>query len=279
MLKQLLLCKRLFTESNLYAERGDSVSSGLAASLLQDSAELFVWTLIKEKGVSVKDGAPFTGNLESLRTAGFPLQHGTRLLDLNKARIGFKHYGNLPATEEVSKYKKNVEEFLCTGFKQYFEIDFDELSLVDLVNDVEIQGRLKEAERLILESDFQAAITQIAITRVILFARLKGFIPTVDSHLKEGDTIISGMYHRYGFKLFSFISDYMGRLREAILVSLLRLPLQDYAFLNKELPVAVITMSGEWSTRINNPEKYDEKICRRAILCLVNVAIRLESIL
>ena len=67
MVKQLLLCKRLMTEGMSFAERSDPVSSGMAISLFQDSVEMFVWALIKERGITVKETSSFTANIEALQ--------------------------------------------------------------------------------------------------------------------------------------------------------------------------------------------------------------------
>ncbi len=106
MLKQLLLCKRLFNEGMTFAKRSDSVSNGIAISLFQDSVEICVWAIIKDKNIQVKDGAPFTGYIEAIQKAGLILPQVAKINELNKARVNFKHYGNLPASERMSENSK-----------------------------------------------------------------------------------------------------------------------------------------------------------------------------
>ena len=101
MIKQLLLCKRLMIEGASFAERHDPVSTGLAISLFQDSVEMFIWLLIKERGIKVKELSSFTVNIEELQKGGVQMAHTAKLFELNKARVGFKHYGNLPAAGEA----------------------------------------------------------------------------------------------------------------------------------------------------------------------------------
>ncbi len=129
MVKQLLLCKRLLIEGSDFAERSDPVSSGMAISLFQDSVEMFVWTLIKKRGIKVKDEAAFTSNINALQREGLTLWNIPKLLELNKARVNFKHYGNLPAPDEAGKFQTYVEDFLRTSFADHFSTSFDDVSL------------------------------------------------------------------------------------------------------------------------------------------------------
>ena len=119
MTKQLLLCKRLFSEGSFYADRTDSISSGISISLFQDAVEMYVWTLIKEKNIIIKDGASFTSNLEVVQKTGIQLPQAAKLIELNKARVGFKHYGNLPDSTEVTKYQTTLASLLKVPLQEY----------------------------------------------------------------------------------------------------------------------------------------------------------------
>jgi hypothetical protein len=100
MVKQLLLCKRLMAEGVSFAKRTDSVSSGMAISLFEDAVEMFIWAQVKERGIQVKETSSFTANIEALQKTGVSVSYTAKLFELNKARVGFKHYGNLPAADE-----------------------------------------------------------------------------------------------------------------------------------------------------------------------------------
>ena len=74
MLTQLLLSKRLFNEGVTFARRPDAVSCGLAVSLFQDAVELFIWALIKDRSIPVKDTSSFTANLEAVEKGSMPFR-------------------------------------------------------------------------------------------------------------------------------------------------------------------------------------------------------------
>lgn len=58
----------------------------------------------KERNIPVKENAQFTTNIESLSNAVIKLSFIPQILELNKSRVGFKHYGNLPAIAEVRSF-------------------------------------------------------------------------------------------------------------------------------------------------------------------------------
>lgn len=100
--KQLLLAKYILLRGQDLFSRDDPMSGGLAISLSQDSVEILVWTIAKELEAEVRDKDPFTKLLDSIEsakknTARPPLPLKAKLLELNSARVNFKHYGNLPA--------------------------------------------------------------------------------------------------------------------------------------------------------------------------------------
>ncbi len=270
MITQLLLSKRLYTEAAAYASKRDGVSCGIAVSLLQDSAEMLVWALVKHRGLLVKDGAGFTSNLDALHKDGLSIPETPKLLELNKARVGFKHYGNIPASTEAQKYLSYVEDFLRSALKNNFNHDYDGLSLVDLVPFPEIRGRLKDAEGYISRSEFREAVIEASIVKVELFRKLKTFIPEVAHDLQYAESENPGT--------FKYVASYLSMLREMSLLTLLHVPLEEYSFLNNTLFSAMENLAGKWLTSDSKFVKYDEAICRRQIACLVDISIRMHSV-
>ena len=47
--KQLFLCKRLFIEGVSFAEHSGVISSSIAISLFQDSVEMYIGNLVKDR--------------------------------------------------------------------------------------------------------------------------------------------------------------------------------------------------------------------------------------
>ena len=49
-------------------------------------------------------------------TKNISLPFKVKILELNKSRVNFKHYGNLPDISEAKKFKAYTEEFLTISF-------------------------------------------------------------------------------------------------------------------------------------------------------------------
>lgn len=276
MLTQVLLAKRLYLEACTFAVRHDAVSSGVAISMLQDAVELYVWTLIKERNLAAKDQAGFVAHVECLQKANVNVPNAAKLLELNKARVGFKHYGNLPAGSEVKKFQSYVEEFFRIATPEHFGVEFDALSLVDLVADAKVQEHLRLAEQQIATSNLKDAAGELAKAKSLLFAALHRYIPQVDRNLRDADRILNSVDGGGRSNAFAYVSEYLGALREYTLVSLLRLSLKDYLVLRSGLPNASQSMSGQWYLTYNRGS-YTADECNRALQCLVNLSVQLES--
>ena len=278
MLKQLLLCKRLMSEGANLAERSDAVSSGMAISLLQDAVEMYIWTLIKDRGIPVKESSSFTANLEAVQKAGIAIPHVAKIGELNKARVGFKHYGNLPAADEAARFLAYVDDFLRTCFLEHFGTRFDDVSLTDLVSFDDVRGKLKSAEDLVGAEEYEKAASELAIAKIMLLSRLDKFVPRVERSLRDVDKLLARVPEGRGTRCFEYLAGYLEMLRETSLASLLRLPLQDYTFIRTSLSTAVQFGNGKWQTQTAARFRYDAPLCKRAIACLVDISIRMEAL-
>ena len=231
-----MLSKRLFIIGSGYADRDDPVAAGLAISIFQDSIEIFIWTLLKKLDAQVKENAAFTSYFEHVKNApgntglaALPLK--AKILELNKARINFKHYGNLPDCSEAKKFRAYAEEFLILSYQLFFDVGFEDVSLVDLVHYPDVRARLKCAEALINEEKYEPAIAEVAIAKSMLFTKMAQYFPRVDRNLSDADRIIDPFIGNHGFRYFSYISEYLKSSREANIITMLGVSMQDYVFL------------------------------------------------
>lgn len=282
MNKQLLLSKRIYLEGCEYSERGDPISSGLATSLFQDAVEMFVWTLIKARNIAVKENSQFSNNIDAISKAGIKLSFIPQLHELNKARVNFKHYANLPAPDEAKKFHTYVKDFLVDSFQSHFDVNFEELSLIDLVVFEDVRERLKQGKSFADKGDYEHSIYELAIAKELLFSRFNKFIPDVSDSLTQVDRVFElDVPAARDIRAFEYITSYLKILRQASLASLIRIPLQDYSFIQNSLPHASRFLNGEWrlaSHGVPFGRKYDQELYRRSMECLVNLSLRMERL-
>ncbi|RJP66379.1 MAG: hypothetical protein C4535_13470 [Comamonadaceae bacterium] len=277
MTPQLLLIKRLATESTQFAKRVDPISSGIAISLLQDAVELYVWTTLKEKGLAVKDQSSFTANLEALEKAGFAMPQVAKLLELNKARVNFKHYGNLPAPGEAVKFETYAIDCLTQAARDHFGIDFEQLSLVDLVAFPDVKAHLKAAETHIAADELADAAKEASIARGLLFGKLDKYLPHVDHNLKDTDRILNSIEGVQGVNPFHYLTDYLDGVRQLVMLSLARVPLETAILFRNVLPPATQFEAGNWRVR-SQRAVHDKAHLTEVVRALVDISSRIQEL-
>ncbi|MGL5004983.1 MAG: hypothetical protein ACRDAM_18745, partial [Casimicrobium sp.] len=262
---------------------------GIAVSMFQDAVEMMIWALVKKYNLQVKDQSSFTSNLDQLRVAGISVAETARILELNKARVGFKHYGNLPAPTDATKFQASTEVFLRVVSLEHFKLEFDSYSLVDVVPFQEVRSYLKAAETFVEKKSYKEAVGEISIAKAILFSMLGNYVPEVDRNLSRFDQYIenalkipgevNGSYITGHLNGFEYITYYLERIREATLISLLNLPFDDYYFLVSTLFRADRAASGQWHLVSLRNIDYTAEICNRQIKCVAEMAFQLREVL
>lgn len=151
-LTQLLLCRQLYIEAEGFLLRGERCALGLAVSIAQDAIELFVRSAEKHIGMHLsKDKTGFTDVVNELAKElstreGKPLPYRSKLEDINKARISFKHYGLSPTKEDARRLLDYGETFLVDATRNIFNIDFLSLSYADLITNSTIRTMVTQAK-------------------------------------------------------------------------------------------------------------------------------------
>lgn len=224
MIEQLLLTKRFFQEGEKLSLENSSYSAGLAISLFQDSIESVIWLATKELGLDVKENESFTQLLskvhQELENKSIKIPLKAKIQELNKARVSFKHYGILPDISEANKFRGYAESYLRTIFELYFQKDFDDISMSDLIESDEIRLLIKQAEKDLSSKDYKSCVSGIARAKAILFYKIKLLIPEVDKNLVNVATLFDRQISSQVREVFRYISKYMEMLRENSIINL-----------------------------------------------------------
>jgi len=143
----------------------------------------------------------------------------------------------------------------------------------------EVREKLKASEDHLRKLQWREAAEEASIARGLLFAKLDRFIPKVDDlGLQQANRIPNENACVQGKSSFAYVAEYLDMLRQLASINLARVPLQDYAFLRASLPGATQSLDGSWRP-IHAHLEYDEQLCKRAIACLVEISIRIQSAL
>jgi len=237
---QLLLVKYLFQRGqDTFAEKGP-YSAGLSVSLFQDAIELMVRTIAKEVDAKVSDNTGFDTLWDAVRSAlknvgrkELPLK--AKVLDLNKARVGFKHYGNLPADADAAKFAGYAEQFLVAACNEFFGLSFYDISLVDLIQHKVAQEHLRAAERAVAANDAASALEECAKAFHYLGKPLAVLIPRLGDNFSS--VIASADARGRNIQRAAReVEDNVAGLRDFVVATSVGVPLLDYFHLRLVIP-------------------------------------------
>jgi hypothetical protein len=118
-----------------------------AASLLtfHDAVELFLQLAAEHLGVrtSPQSFMDYWGKLEP--KLGDDLTQKRSMDRLNKARVGLKHHGNRPSTEDIDGFRVVVANFFLENTPIVFGIEFADATLINFVKPESARQQLMQA--------------------------------------------------------------------------------------------------------------------------------------
>lgn len=173
LINRLICAKYLFHIGIGILDQGGPFSPGRAVLHFQDSAEMLLRVIAEHLHCSVKENASFNQIIDSIdNKSDKNLTHRSALNQLNKARVSFKHFGLEPKLEDVSKFRNDLESFFPTATKTFLNIDFELISLTNLIGHRRTENFLNRAEQLIYDGDYEGSISSTAIAFTVFRSHL-----------------------------------------------------------------------------------------------------------
>ena len=121
---------------------------GAGIILLQDSVELFLIAICEHVNVENRENLKFHEYFKEIKkkVPGKIIPFKDDMLKLNKQRVSVKHYGIRPYIDDCKTFHKNVYLFFKETSKSHLKIDFDSISLVNLLSEKKLNTIMKQAE-------------------------------------------------------------------------------------------------------------------------------------
>lgn len=129
----------------------------LSILAFHDSVELFLHLSAEAVNTKVDRKTSFMDyfGLINDKIAPNQLTQHESMNRLNNARVAFKHYGTLPSMMEIDGFRVMVGSFFQENTKMLFGIEFDHITLVDLVNYEDVRIELSIAEEEMAKQSFK----------------------------------------------------------------------------------------------------------------------------
>lgn len=185
---RIVRAKYIFIHGVKLLDQHAPVKEGLALLAFHDSLEMMLRAIAEHYHVSLKPYEAFDSLLNKIEEeTAFTMKHRSALLQLNKARVGFKHHGLLPHLRDVEKFRNDQEEFYSHFLSKALDLEFWAISLADLVRHRRAKNWLKKAEGHFSGERYSEAI-DCAAASLAIFRQGEG----MNAHRRDIEMRVSG---------------------------------------------------------------------------------------
>lgn len=162
IIKRLALIKYLYNLGIEQSKQQEPLSS-FSILHLHDSIEMFLKLLAEHKNIKSDKFSflDFWTEIPSLT-----LKESMR--NLNARRVNIKHKGLLPSKSDIEISRVNVTDFFNQNTEIYFNIKFEEISILSLLNNEEVKLNLEKSLLELNSSNFKESIKYVAIAFEVL---------------------------------------------------------------------------------------------------------------
>jgi hypothetical protein len=158
--KRLGYAKYIYSKGIEALANNTQLGNALAILSFHDAAEIVLLSIADQLGYKSPDH--FMQNWDKAEGMGKPLHLKNQMERLNRLRTSFKHHGILPNRDDSIECQRTVFDFFLSTLRDILGLDFNSLSVSDLIENQIIRGYLKEAEKNIGLEQYEEAISEAA---------------------------------------------------------------------------------------------------------------------
>lgn len=165
-----LTTKRLAVIKQLYNHGVDQSyevepMNGFSILSFHDSVEMFMGLCAERRGLKVDANTKFGDYFTKMQD----LKCVAAMTNLNKKRVGLKHHGTIPSSLDIEISRANVTDFFEQNTPTFFDIEFDDISLVSLISYSGVRKYMEKSIEMLSKNDFVASIqnSQIAFKELL----------------------------------------------------------------------------------------------------------------
>jgi len=151
---------------------------GAGIILLQDSVELFLIAICEQLEIDYNPRTikfmQYFEIIENKLKGKMPNEEiplKSEMIKLNKMRVDIKHYGFRPNIDDCKDLHSYVHSFFIELSKRYLKVDFNSISLVNLLNDDILKGLMKQAEVNLKEEKYRECQINCRKTLYLVFEK------------------------------------------------------------------------------------------------------------
>jgi len=159
-IRRVTYSKYLLRKANAVDSQSDELTLALSVLAAHDAVEILMRVVADFMGATLSNDFMAFWEAVSTKSSIVP-SHKDTIKSLNKLRISFKHYGLLPNTTVVKDLLPVVTAFCIEIARNYLNIDFDTVTLADLIQNDEARLKIKSAEKSFVDGDRQTTFFEL----------------------------------------------------------------------------------------------------------------------
>ena len=167
--RRLALIRYFYTVGVTQSRQKEPMSS-VSIRSFHDSVELFLQLASEflNVGSNRTEFMEYWELLSTKTTATVTQKESMRRL--NKSRVALKHHGTLPSRLDIETFRASVTSFFAENTTLIFGVNFESISLIELVACEEARQTLQNAESVLGDGNYAECLVQCALAFEILVA-------------------------------------------------------------------------------------------------------------
>lgn len=285
---QRLAFVRYFLQVGVDQSRRPEPLGCVALLTFHDAVEMFLQILSEHFGVDQKRAPDFLEYWALLEKVGAKLSYREAMRRFNGARVNLKHRGVRPAHDEIEGFRADTINFLSESSRSLLGVEFEKISLTDLVQSEKIRIELKAAETAMALSDWKTALGNAKLAFIYTMREYEtrprsapkpwgGFRLSRAFNAPFLGSDLDRTIGRSGRELISSIEKMASIFGEAITVVGYSLDFEGYLLFKTHTPVVHQFTDGHVKIEWMADPTIDSDIVERCVSFAIDTAIRLES--
>lgn len=162
--RRIVYAKYILERASQIVAENNEMSISIALLLQHDAIELLMLGVLDHLQLPIKNKREFMDFWTEIKQAGLPEAPDlVAMQSLNKLRVGLKHNGNLPNPVQVRELLPRTRGFFENVLKTYCAISYEDVSLIDLVQDEEVRTVLADSRQKFLSGEVDQSLIKLKV--------------------------------------------------------------------------------------------------------------------
>jgi hypothetical protein len=240
IIRRLALIKYLF-QKGVEASKAADIVAGFSILSFHDSIEMFL--ILAAESKDIKNFKAFSFMEFWSKIPDLTLRN--QIEALKDRRVAIKHRGQFPSRQDIEISRINTTDFLVENTRIIFNMDFNSISLADLIASDSVRSLVKAAEEKLSNQDIFGSLCDSRFAFHVLFSEYENskspyqyWQSIMEIGNKVGDEYKSliGNDTKLGVRWFKEISETTNKIRDILKYTSLGVDYRKYVFFTAVTP-------------------------------------------